>query len=665
MQLRSPRYAVVTYALVGLFAAAFGLKLASLYLPERQPNRLRFEYGTYVRDGLRQKVDWYPFSEEAFEIARQSRKLILLDIGTTLSGASRILQNTFLEGEDFVRLMNNHFVSVKCDAFETPWLVDAVSINTPGLYEAGGALIVVLDPDGRILEFGPIRVGALQERLEAVARDRYQDALKLEARADQAESTRTKGSAVQGAKLHPDAAPLLSGRWQQTFSNGHPARSLLPVSATQPAMLLESGKMELTTLSSLWLLEMRESPCYDHVEGGFFFQTAQPNWLLPTPSKSTGPNALLAGLYARASRLVGAELFAATAKQTAAWVMSMQDPGTGLFFTGVQTEMDEEGTGEYYEWTADDIAELNGFRLIRDGGARGFLALRRAANWIEAVSPDRSLRAADAQKLIRRRRDRNPPENDESVYADVNGQVIAGLFEYARQADDAQALAVGKVAYAALISEYTQSFGDVLHADKELGRTTGYAGDYVWVARAAIENYLATGDAAALQDAVRIMGRFTELFAHPSGAYVSFLDSQLYFAKFSLPVVQITDDYTESICALAARNHMDLSTITGDSGFRKLAVDAMSAVGGTLGRMDLPPAGCVRAIARIYDRALIVSGQNAVATATALARRYRFACCPAPTSRGLEDGIFFESEGKLVRATEAGLAELRRSQVTK
>ncbi|MBA3725472.1 MAG: thioredoxin domain-containing protein [Armatimonadetes bacterium] len=665
MQLRSPRYAVVTYALVGLFAAAFGLKLASLYLPERQPNRLRFEYGTYVRHGLRQKVDWYAFSEEAFELARRSRKLILLDIGSTLSGASRILQTNFLESEDFVRLMNNHFVSVKCDAFETPWLVDAVGINSSALYEAGGALIVVLDPEGRILEYCPIRIDSLQERLEAVARDRYQGASKLGTRVHLAESTRLKASAVEGAKLDPDAAPLLRDRWQQALSNRRLARSPLPVSATQPAMLLESGKIGLTTLSSLWLLEMIESPCYDHVGGGFFFQTAQPNWLLPTASKSTGTNALLAGLYARASRLVGADLFTSTAKQTASWVMTMQDPATGLFFTGVGTETGEEGTGEFYEWTAEDIADFDGFRLVQDGGSRGFLALERAANWIDAVSPARAERAAQAQKLQRKRKDRKQPDTDKSIYADVNGQVIAGLFEYARQADDARASAAAKVAYAAIISKYTQTFGDVLHADKELGRTTGYAGDYVWVARAAIENYLATGNAAALQDAIRIMGRFAELFAHPSGAYVSFLDSQLYFAKFSLPVIQIADDYTESICALAARNHMDLATITGDAGFRHLAVDAMSAVHGTLDRMDLPPAGCVRAIGRIYDKAIVVRGPDATAVATRLARRYRYMCCPVPPTRSLADGTYIESGGKLTLASGADLLALLRSQVTK
>jgi len=331
----------------------------------------------------------------------------------------------------------------------------------------------------------------------------------------------------------------------------------------------------------------------------------------------------------------------------------------------VGTETGADGTGELYEWTADDTADLDGFKLVQDGGSRGLLALKRAANWIEAVSPARAERAAQAKKLLPKRKERKQPNTDKSIYADVNGQVIAGLFEYARQVDDSRALAAAKVAYAALISKYTQTFGDVQHADRGLGQITGYAGDYVWVARAAIENYLATGSDTALQDSIRIMGRFTELFEHPSGAYVSYLDSQLYFAKFALPVVRLVDDYTESICALAVRNHADLATITGDAGDRKLAIQTMSAVRGTLGQMDLPPAGCVRAIARIYDTALVASGRNAAATASELARQYRFMCCPAPASRGLGDGTYIESQGRLVRATDADLADLRKSQVTK
>src|SRR5437870_2681701 len=115
MQRRAPKFVVITNVLVGLAAAGLALKYASRYLPERQPNRLAVEYGTYVQEAQRQKVDWHALGEEPFQIAKQSGKLILLEVGNVFSRQGRIFQTEQLEDDEVVRTLNPNYVCIKCD----------------------------------------------------------------------------------------------------------------------------------------------------------------------------------------------------------------------------------------------------------------------------------------------------------------------------------------------------------------------------------------------------------------------------------------------------------------------------------------------------------------------------------------------------------------------
>ena len=51
---------------------------------KQKANRLASESSAYLRSASHQPIDWYPWSEEPFRLAKEQNKPVLLDIGAVL-----------------------------------------------------------------------------------------------------------------------------------------------------------------------------------------------------------------------------------------------------------------------------------------------------------------------------------------------------------------------------------------------------------------------------------------------------------------------------------------------------------------------------------------------------------------------------------------------------
>ena len=191
------------------------------------------------------------------------------------------------------------------------------------------------------------------------------------------------------------------------------------------------------------------------------------------------------------------------------------------------------------------------------------------------------------------------PRNDAGQYADQNGQAISGLFRIGRALQNDKALLLAADAYLAAREMFVQPLGDVLHAPTGKGRSTGYCGSYMWVARAAIDGYLATGDSQYLSDAELVMRRAMELFKGESGALMSYLPSLLRDLGYDLEVYRVIDTELQSANALAALNLADLFELTGGETYRDNAEDVIRAFSGKFAD-GAAPAGIVLAALRLY-----------------------------------------------------------------
>jgi len=83
-------------------------------------NRLAQETSPYLLQHADNPVDWYPWSEEAFGLARTEDKPVLLSIGYAACHWCHVMEHESFEDPETDELMNEHFVCIKVDREERP-----------------------------------------------------------------------------------------------------------------------------------------------------------------------------------------------------------------------------------------------------------------------------------------------------------------------------------------------------------------------------------------------------------------------------------------------------------------------------------------------------------------------------------------------------------------
>src|SRR5688572_15194529 len=97
-------------------------------LEHKHTNKLINETSPYLRQHAHNPVDWYPWGEEAFAIARAESKPVLLSIGYSACHWCHVMEHESFENPDIARLMNDNFVCIKVDREERPDL-DQIYMN--------------------------------------------------------------------------------------------------------------------------------------------------------------------------------------------------------------------------------------------------------------------------------------------------------------------------------------------------------------------------------------------------------------------------------------------------------------------------------------------------------------------------------------------------------
>ena len=81
-------------------------------------NRLGKETSPYLLQHADNPVDWYSWGDEAFALARNERKPVLLSIGYSACHWCHVMAHESFEDEATAALMNQLFVNIKVDREE-------------------------------------------------------------------------------------------------------------------------------------------------------------------------------------------------------------------------------------------------------------------------------------------------------------------------------------------------------------------------------------------------------------------------------------------------------------------------------------------------------------------------------------------------------------------
>ena len=516
------------------------------------PNLLAKETSPYLLQHADNPVDWYPWGDEAFAIAREQDKPVLLSIGYSACHWCHVMAHESFEDEATAEVMNELFVNIKVDREERPD-VDKIYQTAQQLLTqrtGGWPLTMFINPDDQRPFFGgtyfpnEARYGmpAFSDLLKSVAT--YFREQREEVRRQGAKLTEVLGRLeppAAGEDLEISAEPLgklrsALGRTFDTDYGGFGSAPKFPHPTTIDRLLrhwrdsASSDEPDLDALymATLTLTRMADGGLFDHVGGGFCRYSVDRYWQIPHFEKMLYDNGPLLALYAQAYVATGDEDFAAVANATANWMLSdMQSPQGGFYAT---RDADSEGEeGLYYLWTPDEVQELldaadyavfaGRFGLDEPANFEGrwHLTVRRS---IQDMAADAGLAEDDVlaviergkQALLKARAGRIPPGRDEKQLTAWNALAIRGL-AIAGRALEREDLVEAAVRAVDFIRATLFVDGRLLASYKDgEARFPAYLDDHAFLLDALLELFQARWSSEHLQFAVTLADTLLENF---------------------------------------------------------------------------------------------------------------------------------------------------------
>lgn len=489
-------------------------------------NRLALESSHYLLQHAHNPVDWHPWGQEAFELARVEDKPIFLSIGYSTCHWCHVMAHESFENQEVAELMNRNLVSIKVDREERPDIDQIYMSACHVLGRRGGwPLSVFMGPDGRpffiatyipresslgrmgMLELLPRVAGIWREqRREALASGlQIEEALRANQGGEFAAQVPDAGQATREAlqtlteRFDPEyggfgSDPKFPAPHNLLFLLDHAGRAGDPDGDTngnsggdpggdprgdsggQPNDHSRAAAMAGTTLT-----RMRLGGLFDHVGFGFHRYSTDAQWLLPHFEKMLSDQAMLMLAYTEGWRASKKPLFRRTVAEIASYVLDQLALGQGGF--AAAQDADSEGEeGRFYVWTRDELTTVLGpehgdwvcrtFGVLPEGNFEEEATGRRTgANILHQARVMDDPADQERWEVLRNRlalaRGKRPkPLTDDAVLADWNGLLVAALARAGRVFEEPGWLETARSTADFLLARMRDAQGRMLHRSR-------------------------------------------------------------------------------------------------------------------------------------------------------------------------------------------------------
>ncbi len=360
-----------------LFLALALAVVACSVAQERPPgtNRLIHESSPYLLQHARNPVDWYPWGDEAIELARALNRPIFLSIGYSTCYWCHRMEEDVFENPEIAALMNEAFVNIKVDREERPDL-DEIYMTAAQLAEPKRRLAEQPLSDARseaVLRrhLLPARGPRRDSRLSHHPRSRSGNV------ADESGENRggrgKRGTRARlGHRLDADeAASVVPGTgaanaafeaFAASFDSEWGGFGSAPKFPSPPRLsllhaLAAKGNQEALRMLLRTLKRMGEGALYDHLGGGFHRYTTDREWRVPHFEKMLYDNAALAEILVDTYRLTSDPELERLARGTLDFVLEKLTGDEGGFLSAIDAQSDGR-EGAYYVWTREEVESL-------------------------------------------------------------------------------------------------------------------------------------------------------------------------------------------------------------------------------------------------------------------------------------------------------------------
>ena len=425
--------------------------------------RLASATSAYLRGAHEQAVEWYPWGDEPFALARRIGRPLLLDIGAVWCHWCHVMDEGTYSDVEVARLINLHFVAVKVDRDEHPEIDRRYQRQVGALTGEGGwPLTAFLTPDGAVFLGGtyfPPQDGmgrpGMRRVLKEVARLWEEEREKIDGNVEAVrQSLERLGS--RGAPLGRPSTAFVDGIRSQIHQSYDPVNGgfghapKFPHPTAVSFLLLDSfvtGDPEPAERARTTLTRMALGGMYDQLGGGFHRYSVDESWHIPHFEKMGIDNAALLSAYVEGARRFADPLFAATARGTMQWIMEVLGHADGGFSTSQDADNAPGDDGSYFTWSRAELKAIldpEEARLVGrvfGVGSEGrmphdpernvlfrLMSAEEAAEGTSVPAPEAQARLTQAMEKMREARQRRPaPFVDPARYAGLNGSMIRAL----------------------------------------------------------------------------------------------------------------------------------------------------------------------------------------------------------------------------------------------
>ncbi|KPU76904.1 uncharacterized protein Dana_GF13496, isoform B [Drosophila ananassae] len=407
----------------------------------KQGNRLVSSKSPYLLQHAYNPVDWYPWSDEAFEKARRENKLIFLSVGYSTCHWCHVMEHESFESPETAAIMNEHFVNIKVDREERPD-IDKVYMQFLLMSKGSGGwpMSVWLTPDLAPLVAGTYfppktRYGmpSFTTVLQNIAKKWQTDKESLiEAGSTLVDALKRNqdAEAVPEAAFEPGSAEAKLSEaitvHKQRFDQTHGGFGSEPKFPEVPRLnflfhgYLVTKDVDVLDMVLQSLDHIGRGGINDHIFGGFARYATTRDWHNVHFEKMLYDQGQLMAAYANAYKLTRSETFLGYADKIYKYLVKDLRHPLGGFYAGedadsLPTHKDTvKVEGAFYAWTWEEIQS----------------AFKNQAERFEGVSPERAFEIYSFHYGLK-------PQGNVPTYSDPHGHLTGKNILIVKGSDEA------------------------------------------------------------------------------------------------------------------------------------------------------------------------------------------------------------------------------------
>jgi uncharacterized protein YyaL (SSP411 family) len=509
-------------------------------------NWLSREKSPYLKHSAHQKIDWYPWSDAAFEKAKKEDKPVFLSTGAVWCHWCHVMAKECFENEEIVRFLNENFINVKLDRDERPDIDRRYQQAVSAMGFGGGwPLSVFLTPERK-----PFFGGTYFPPEDALNRPGFMKVLKAVVdfyKSKREDISRYSEKLIDALK----PAPSPQGEIKETIvvtaastilSSFDPQNSgfgLAPKFPMSGALEFLMKRYFITKNESLGyavkktLESMAKGGFHDQIGGGFHRYSTDEAWIVPHFEKMADDNAWILRNYIDAYSLFGDMYFKEVAEGIIRFLRDVLSDPEGGFYASQDADVTPDDEGGYFTWKDEELRKtlddeeykVLSLHLLHERGtmhhdeSKKVLFVGREAKEIADmlkmdIGKVQKIITAAKEKLLLERNRREAPFIDKTFYASLNGMLITAYLK----------------AYRVLKDRYLKDFAlksleRIMKShliNNEFFHTEGVKAlldDYIYFIDALISAYEVTGEMSYLNSAEKLMDFCIENFRDNEGGF--------------------------------------------------------------------------------------------------------------------------------------------------